>query len=229
MISLDARTHLFVLLLTSSLAFLAREFMQTDLLVALCMLYMGINGMKRNALQWGFLYILLRLLCDMLATSHVGAFVVIIYSLVKMVPLTMIGTTLMSNSPSALMCAYTKMHVPKSILVMLCILLRFFPVLKMELYSIRDGIRARGIFSRWYSLLRNPALTYECFFMPLIVRCLKLSTELASSAELRGIECSCDRTSIYPIGFKVVDGIVVGLYALGCVAILGMGGVQLYD
>lgn len=46
------------------------------------------------------------------------------------------------------------------------------------------------IFPTWWSILKNPIMAYECFFVPLTVRCLKLSTELGASAELRGLDSS---------------------------------------
>ncbi|MCG7409843.1 energy-coupling factor transporter transmembrane protein EcfT [Paenibacillus sp. ACRRX] len=222
--SLDARTHLLVLLCASLLSVLVSQPVQTDLLASLCLVYMLFNHLPRKALQYGLIYITLKVVYYVLITYNLGTFVIIVYTFVKLMPMAMIGVTLISMSPSALMCAYAKMRVPNAVLVMLCILLRFFPVLQIEIRAIRDGIRARGIFPRWYSAAAQPAIAYECFFMPLIVRCLKLSAELASSAELRGIESGCMRTSIHPVGIKVADGLTVGIYVLLGASIYWVGG-----
>ncbi|MBN3527021.1 CbiQ family ECF transporter T component [Paenibacillus apiarius] len=227
MMRLDSRTHLIILMFASIASILLTQPIQTDLLASLCLLYMFLNRLPIKALQYGLIYIVLRLVYYTLAVHDLGTFIIIVYSFVRMTPMAMIGTTLIANSPSTLMCAYAKMHVPKSILVMLCILLRFFPVLGLEIKAIRDGIRARGIFPRWYSALIHPAMAYECYFMPLIVRCLKLSAELASSAELRGLECGCARTSIHPVKLTAADGMAAGLYALMGAAIFWAGGLGL--
>lgn len=127
----------------------------------------------------------------------------------------------MHSTPSSIMCAFERVYIPKPVLIMICILIRFFPIVLLEMKAIRNGIRARGIFPRWYSALLHPAMSYECFFMPLIVRCLKLS------AELREIECGYARTSIHPVGFRAADGMAIGLYALIGAAIYWTGGLNL--
>lgn len=58
------------------------------------------------------------------------------------------------------------------------------------------------------------------FFVPLTVRCLKLSSELGASAELRGLDSSNPRSCIYDIRYTYMDGLLlVGLF-IGCLAIL---------
>ena len=103
---------------------------------------------------------------------------------------------------------------------MLCILIRFFPVIEKEMLSIRNGIRARGIFPTWLSILKNPIMAYECFFVPLTVRCLKLSTELGASAELRGLDSSNPRSCIYNIGFTYKDILAILGFVLGCIGVM---------
>ena len=86
--------------------------------------------------------------------------------------------------------------------------------------SIRNGIRARGIFPTWWSILKNPIMAYECFFVPLTVRCLKLSTELGASAELRGLDSSNPRSCIYNIGFTYKDILAILGFVLGCIGVM---------
>ncbi|MNV73173.1 Energy-coupling factor transporter transmembrane protein EcfT [compost metagenome] len=138
----------------------------------------------------------------------------------------MIGAVLVQTSPSRIMYAFERAKLPRPITVMLCILIRFFPVLLMEIFAIRDGIRARGIFPRWHSALRRPVVIYECYFVPLMVRCLKLSSELASSAELRGIESRNNRSTIHLAELRGMDAAAVALYAmLGAMTVAAGGNV----
>jgi energy-coupling factor transporter transmembrane protein EcfT len=223
MMRYDPRTHLLVLLLTSVLSILTAGELQSHLLVLLSAVYLSTNHLTRQALRYIMVYAFLQILLALSFSSGLGTFSLIFYTFAKMIPMGMVGTALLATSPSALLSAYEKIHASKSVLVMLCILIRFFPVLVSEMRTIKDGIRARGIFPRWYSVLQHPVMAYECFFMPLMVRCLKLSSELASSATLRGIDCSNRRTSIHPVGFKAMDGLA-GLYTLVGVAIYWVGG-----
>ncbi|GIO02598.1 transporter [Brevibacillus halotolerans] len=223
---LGPKTHLLVLILTSILSTLVSSSLQAHLMVLTCALYLICNKQPRKALFFVLSYIALMTILTILPEGA-GTIIIILYTFARTVPMVMIGTMLMISTPSSIMCAFERLHIPKAVLIMVCILNRFFPVVWLEMKAIRNGIRARGIFPQWYSALLHPAMAYECFFMPLIVRCLKLSTELASSAELRGIECGCARTSIHPVGFRAIDGMSVGLYALIGTAIYWTGGLNL--
>lgn len=220
------KTHLFVLILASVLSTLVSNQLQAHLMVLASALYLLGNKLPQKALSFLLTYIALMGILFVLPNGA-GTVFIILYSFARMLPMVMIGTVLMHSTPSSIMCAFEKIRVPKPVLIMTCILIRFFPVVLLEMKAIRDGIRARGIFPHWYSAILHPAMAYECFFMPLIVRCLKLSAELASSAELRGFESGCTRTSIHPVSFRAADGMAVGLYALIGVAIYWTGGLHL--
>lgn len=210
---LDPRTHLLMLILASVLIMLASAALHLHLLVALSALYLLYNLMFRQAVSFSLIYIALTAVLSVMPGLS-PALGIMVFTFIRMMPLVMISAALISSPPSRIMCALDRAAFPKPVLVMVCILIRFFSVLMMEFKAIHGGIRARGIFPRWHSPLRNPAFVYECYFVPLIVRCLKLSSELASSAELRGIECGSGRTSIHPVGLRVADGIAAGLYTL---------------
>ncbi|ERI11054.1 energy-coupling factor transporter transmembrane component T family protein [Aneurinibacillus aneurinilyticus] len=223
---LGPKTHLFVLILASILSTLVSNQLQAHLMVLASALYMLGNKLSKKSLSFVLLYIALMAILSILPNGA-GTATIILYTFARMIPMIMIGMVLMHSTPSSIMCAFERVYVPKPVLIMICILIRFFPVVLLEMKAIRDGIRARGIFPQWYSALLHPAMSYECFFMPLIVRCLKLSAELSSSAELRGIECGCARTSIHPIEFRAADGMAIGLYALIGAAIYWTGGLNL--
>lgn len=155
-------------------------------------------------------------ICD---CTYRGMYVVIC-TFARAIPLTMVAAPILYANPSRMMYSFQRIHVPKNVLVMLCILIRFFPVIEKEMLSIRNGIRARGIFPTWWSILKNPIMAYECFFVPLTVRCLKLSTELGASAELRGLDSSNPRSCIYNIGFTYKDILAILGFVLGCIGVM---------
>ncbi|MFS0820729.1 energy-coupling factor transporter transmembrane component T family protein [Bacillus sp. 1P02SD] len=223
MTKLDPRTHLVILILASILSMLVSSPLEVHLMVVVSALYLLCHKRIRHTVYFVLTYSAFMAIISILP-NMTGTLIIIFYTFARMMPMIMIGAALMHSSPSSIMCAFERAYVPKPVLIMICILIRFFPVIFLEVIAIRDGIRARGIFPHWYSVIRHPAMAYECFFMPLIVRCLKLSSELASSAELRGIECSRRRTSIHPVGFKAVDSMAVGGFALLSVAIYWVGG-----
>lgn len=210
---LDPRTHVVTLIAATLFVVLADDLWQLHALVGLSILYMLGHGMLRKAVYCVLAYMAILVLLDVLAGRSAG-FGLILYTFSRMIPVAMIGTVLVQTSPSRIMYALERAKCPKPITVMLCILIRFFPVLFMEIFVIRDGIRARGIFPHWYSALRRPLVIYECYFVPLMVRCLKLSSELSSSAELRGIECRNNRSTIHQAKLRRMDAAAIGLYVL---------------
>ncbi|KPV57840.1 cobalt transporter [Paenibacillus sp. A3] len=213
-VRLDPRTHLLILPLMSLLTLVAGSSAQTMAIILLGMLYLLALGLPKKALQYGLLFVCCKVAIFALSGIVFGTFVIVFYTLSRMIPLMMIASALLASSPSAIMCAFERMRMPKNLIITICILTRFFPVIMQEMAAIRSGMRARGIFKRWYSVLQKPALAYECFLMPLVVRCLKLSSELAASAVLRGIECTVVRSSVHPIGLRAADGIAMLLFVV---------------
>ena len=70
--------------------------------------------------------------------------------------------------------------MPQRVLVGVCMLFRFASVLSFGARSIVRGIRLRGVFPlRAIDVALHPALAYECCYTPLVMRCLRLSAELA--------------------------------------------------
>lgn len=210
---LDPRTHVIILITATLFLVLSGDPWQLHALVGLSALYMLGHGKLRKAVYFVLAYLAILFLLDVLAGRSAG-FGLILYTFSRMIPVAMIGAVLVHTSPSRIMYALERAKCPKPITVMLCILIRFFPVLLTEIFAIRDGIRARGIFPHWHSALRRPLVIYECYFVPLMVRCLKLSSELASSAELRGIECTNNRSTTHRDKLSGMDAAAVGLYVL---------------
>jgi energy-coupling factor transporter transmembrane protein EcfT len=224
MIKPDPRTHLIVLIMVSVLSMLVNSQLQMHAMVAASAVYLISLKLTKRMAYFVFMYIVFLSIAIALPDAA-GVLIIVFYTIARIIPLIMIGAALLRSAPGSIMCALERSSFPKPIVVMICILIRFFPVIVLEMKAIRDGILVRGIFPRWYSVLRHPVLAYECFFMPLIVRCLKLSAELSSSAEIRGIACNRMRTSIHPVGFTAVDGLVIGGFILMCTVIYWAGGV----
>ena len=216
---LDIRTHLIVLISATLFWFVFQSNAEIHCLVVLCALYMCVAGYWEKAPGFIMTYIIMLLLAYLTAPI-MGIMYVVICTFARAIPLTMVAAPILYANPSRMMYSFQRIHVPKNVLVMLCILIRFFPVIEKEMLSIRNGIRARGIFPTWWSILKNPIMAYECFFVPLTVRCLKLSTELGASAELRGLDSSNPRSCIYNIGFTYKDILAILGFVLGCIGVM---------
>ena len=210
LLGLDPRTHLLSFFLVGIVSMLIVNLLETVLLQAFATAYLAANGRTRSA------------------TRTCVSFTVICglsFLPLHMIPPFTTGCAFFSLSPSAIMCALDRWHLPQKFLVGICMIFRFASILPFEMRSILRGIRMRGIFPSLLGIVRHPALAYECFYTPLVMRSLRLSNELAASAELRGIGIGTGRTSVYHVGFTlrdamcalVVTAAVAGIYALEAV------------
>ncbi|XID90433.1 energy-coupling factor transporter transmembrane component T [Paenibacillaceae bacterium WGS1546] len=150
MTPMDPRTHVILLIASSILTFLATDLAQVHMLVAVSALYLIWNGLLRNVLYFVLVYAAITALLPVIPdfSAILG---IILYTFSKMMPMAMIGSALLQVPPGRMMSALRRAYVPKPVVVMLCILVRFFPMLLLEFKAIRDGIRARGIFPNWHS------------------------------------------------------------------------------
>lgn len=210
---LDPRTYLVFLLLMSIFLMLTTNETQVVALTLLGAIVLASSGYPIKSLLYVLLYVLLAGLGQLLEHSGFGTFVVIFDTFSQMVPLAMIAAALMSKPASAVLAAFERLRLPKNLIVIICVLLRFFPVLLKEMSSIIEGMAARNVFGSAYRALVKPRLAYECFLVPLLVRCLKLSSELSASAVLRGIESGNRRTSIFSFGLGGRDIVAVFLFS----------------
>ena len=179
-----------------------RDRIETALLQAFAAVYLAANGRPKLSVKTCVSF---AAVCGLSLLPLSGLYGVLFVSVLHMIPPFTAGCALFTLSPSAIMCALDRWRVPQGVLVGICMVFRFASILPFEARSIVRGIRMRGIFSCALDVARHPILAYECFYTPLVMRSLRLSSELAASAELRGIEIGEGRTSVYHVGFSVRD------------------------
>lgn len=210
---LDPRTHIIILLTATVSWFLYKNANSIHCFLILGILYMWQSKQLSDAVKLGFIYLVIQLIAAFFA-SKMAILYIILSTFARMIPLMMFAAVIVKSNLSRILLSYEKMHIPKSILIMICILIRFFPVLRKEMITIRLGIKARGIFLNWYDYFKHPLLAYESFFVPLTIRCIKLSDELGATAELRGLAYKGKRTSLYKSEFSYFDMVIIIIYAL---------------
>lgn len=210
-LGLDPRTHLAVLVAVSIAALAIVSFLPLVTLEALAMLYLALNGHARLAFQCGLSFAIAWGLSLIPLPGLYGALFV---SLLHMMPPFTSACSLLTASPSSLMCAFSRWHLPSNVLIGICMAFRFATLLPSEARSVLQGIHMRGIFPRTMDLFLHPALAYECFYTPLVMRVLRLSNQLAASSELRGIDAESQRTSLHHVGVGARDTAAFAVFAL---------------
>ncbi|HIY83130.1 MAG TPA: energy-coupling factor transporter transmembrane protein EcfT [Candidatus Rubneribacter avistercoris] len=217
---LDPRTHVVAIVAFGMASIVLTGVLETVLLQVAAALYLTGNGRARLALRSCVSF---AAACGLSFLPLPGLYGVLFVSLMHMVPPFTAGCALFSLSPSAIMCALARWRVPRRVLVGVCMLFRFASVLPFEARSIVRGIRMRGIFPHVVDVVRHPALVYECCYTPLVMRCLRLSAELAASAELRGIEADGARTSVHHVGFGARDVLAAATVLAVCAGLCVWG------
>lgn len=208
---LDNRTYIILLVISTIFWFLFNKNIQVHLNVILNGLPLIYIKEYNKAIKFIITYLIMILLASFFA-NKIALMYIILNTLARSIPLVMIVTCIIAGNTSELMLSLQKIKISKSIIVMICIMIRFFPVLSKESVYIRNGMKARGVFSGWKDYVKNPFLAYECFIMPLIIRCIKLSDELGVTAELRGLNANKNRTCIYEIYFGLRDILAIVVY-----------------
>lgn len=219
-LGLDPRTHLASFLAVGVAAMLVTGLLETALLQAIAAAYLAANGRPKLAAKACASF---AAVCGLSFLPLSGLYGVLFVSVLHMVPPFTVGCALFTLSPSTIMCALDRWRVPQGVLVGVCMVFRFASILSFEVRSIVRGIRMRGIFPRALDVVRHPALAYECIYTPLVMRSLRLSSELAASAELRGIEIGEGRTSVYHVGLSARDAVCALLVIASVVAVYALG------
>jgi energy-coupling factor transporter transmembrane protein EcfT len=94
-----------------------------------------------------------------------------------------------------------KSGLPKGFVIPLGICIRFIPSLTEELWHIRNAMRLRGIGVSFGNVMRKPFKTIEYILIPLLMRSLRISDELAKAALTRGIDNPGPKSSLQVIRF----------------------------
>lgn len=213
MYRLDNRTYIVLLVIATVFWFIFNKLIQIHLFVLVNgLLLIGIGEITR-AFKFLITYLTLVLIASFFA-GKVALMYIVLNMLARSIPLLMIVVCILLSNVSRLMASLQELQVPKNVLVMICIMVRFFPVINREIKFIKDGMRARGLFDNLISYIKAPYLAYECYMVPILIRCIKLSDELGATSELRGLSSDVKRTCIYQIHVGIKDIVAVSAYLI---------------
>jgi energy-coupling factor transport system permease protein len=101
-----------------------------------------------------------------------------------------------TTSPNNLAQALEKMRFPAPLSFTLTITLRYIPTMAREAGAIMNALKLRGINLSAWDIIRRPSYFYRGMIIPLLIRTLKLSDEIAIAAESRGFNGGKGRTSL---------------------------------
>ena len=141
-------------------------------------------------------------------------------TVLKLIPIMMMGLWILRTTyMDDLMVALQRMRLPQAVTIPLVVMFRYIPTLRIEYRQIRSTMDIRGISDTVWKRVSHPLATIEYILIPLLMRCLKVTDELAASGTTRGLELECKRYALRPIRFSWPE-IVVSL--LGILFLVGL-------
>lgn len=209
---IDPRVKLLQILIFGIMLFLLHTNMGNGLQIAvltgfLIFLRLPVCGLKL-ALYYGGLSLLYRYLSDANQTGIVAAITLIVFLLRKLSPIMGIYYLFArAMTVGAFLNALNTLRVPQKVIIPLAVTLRFFPTIGQEAGVIWDVLRLRGRPLTFLSFCRAPMEMLEYVFVPLMMRCIRIADELSASAVARGIENPAKHTAMFPLKFRLADGI----------------------
>jgi energy-coupling factor transport system permease protein len=121
-----------------------------------------------------------------------------------------IGTTKISE----FMAAMAKWNVPRSFVIPMAIMFRYFPTVKEDWGNIKNAMALRQITLSPACFIKNPAVVIDAIYLPLLVTASKTADELSASAIARGIENPGKRTSRLDIKIRGMDISILVMFGL---------------
>ena len=154
------------------------------------------------------------------------AVVMLSYMAQKFVVLSLLGISLSKlASMQDLLAALQAMGAPQAVLIPCMVVLRFFPTIRRDASHLMESLKTRRVLAGRGYALRHPALVCELLVVPLLMRSVRVSDELAASALVRGLGGETRPTMLHPLSFGVRDAVVTALTlaSIGVLAWLQFG------
>lgn len=210
--SIDPRTKLLILAITSVSVFMNGSVIIECVLAGIPILLILLSGNMKKAINYALFFVsllLLQLYMVPLLPVTVGGIVYMFAVYIrKLLPCFMLGSYLIATTRvSKFLAALTGLKLPKGLTIALAVTLRYFPTMREEWSYIRDAMALRGI-----SLCR-PLQTMEYIYVPMLVSASKISDEITQAAITRGIEHTGERSCIEEVFFSFFDLLLLILYA----------------
>lgn len=216
MLKVDPRTKFFtVILLGLSSMFLPPK--SGIILIIYVSVYLAINGLEKKALKYLVIYSSFYALYSYVSRLE-GTIVkhtyFILLLMVKMLPVIFSSKPLLTGCPGIIITGFRALKLPGFITLPLTVIVRYAPMLRLEVRAIREMIFLRGLSFNLRGFISHPLKIIEWGLIPLLMKSLKISEELSASAHLRGIEAPGKKSSYRELSFGLIDFLLLSLLLL---------------
>ena len=222
--ALDPRIVGFVVILLGTTAMFMNKAMTAHIICAVAAVYLLAAKAYKPFVLYLFIYISVALLMANVDKIHNTSAMLLVVSLSyfvqKLVVLLMMGSFFvrMTTFPYVLS-AMQQMKIPDAAAIPIMVALRFFPTIREDYHNLKDSLRIRKVSLSPVQFIIHPVRMVEYLFIPILMKSLRTSDELAASALLRGFEHMNEQTILYPLKLKTLD-YIIGIVSTLIVAVL---------
>ncbi len=204
---LDPRCKGLLLILLGFVSyFLNGEVVSLALVLGFAVFIAAGSGVKR-AIKMVAFYVVVAYLNALLRYVSIPVLSVIMsvfgVTVLKLIPIMMMGLWILQTTHmDDLMVSLQRMKLPQAVTIPLVVMFRYIPTLGIEYRMIRNTMDIRGISDTVWKRITHPISTVEYILIPLLMRCLKVTDELAASGTTRGLELQEKRYALRTICFS---------------------------
>ena len=124
------------------------------------------------------------------------------------------GIVISTTKINEFLSAMNKARISSKVVIPMAVMLRYIPTIREDWHYIKDAMRLRGVSPSLVGFLKNPAMTIECLYVPLLIAASKAADELSIAAVTRVIENPHPRTCIVQIHFRIKDICIIVCFAI---------------
>ena len=222
LLSFDPRIRLLIAALLSFSAFFMNKAETTNAIVLLAAVLLLTAGLWKSCAGYAAVYILISVAMTGIETiSNTTVMLMLIsisYFIQKLMVMLMMGSYLFgTTSVTEALNAMETMKSPKTLTIPFAVAFRFIPSIREDYKALQDSLKIRKIDTSIKGFLMHPILTFEYMVVPILLRSLKTSEELAASAIVRGLDNGKKKTILYPLKLQVKDylAVIITVAAVG--------------
>lgn len=221
---LDVRYKFFLLILISVVAFSAKDVIYGSIVFIIACLISFLLGQRKKTIKFAAAYALLILfiIFSKYVPQVLSSMILMLVLCMRMcMPIMLYGQAfLKTTSVSEMVTGLYAMKIPRAFIITFAVAMRFFPTAKEEISHVRDAMSLRGIGFSLRNLRLRPALVFEGFITPLLVRASTIAEELSAASITRGLDNPAPRTSFIKLRIKFKDTFWTFLFSIMLFSVL---------
>lgn len=192
------------------------------LIFGFALFYLLVQGELKNAVMYAAFYGILCITFYLVTVHKVRLYVFSefhVFMFWWLTPIFMVSSDLMLSPSGQISAFLSKIKMPNQVILGVLVVFRFFPTMKAECKGILQSMHNRRLLEG-KEILLHPVNSFEYILVPLLMRTVQLSDQLAVSALVRGIEAPYQRMAYYENKTTARDVFCMMIAIVGCIVVV---------